>query len=344
MSCNCGSTTPRTCRCPDINKKPDHLGKATVGFCDICDPCNEAESNVRLCAFVVPTLEEGRYYKNSFIFVEEDDSVYFITEDRSEIPFGSKPHFADDFDPTAAKLKRTIVYDVKNSVMYVFNDDGEYKALALTTTPVADIKAGDGIKIDVNGGVFTVGLNPGEVATTEEFHNLTLLVTNHTRQINETADTVKEHTEQLKGVDVKADKAVDTAMDAQEIATRSSAEAAGASQAASDALSGLNQKQDTLTAGDNISIVDKTISAHDTTYTNFVGATATTDGEYGLVPSPKKEQVGMFLKATGDWADVYPVGSIYWTTANEVPVEGTWEDLGTIQVGDATLHCYERKA
>lgn len=115
------------CGCNKMPEEPKSK-RAIVNFCDICDPCNQSESNVRLCAFVVPTLEDGRYYRNSFVFVQEDDSVYYISDNRSEIPFGSRPKYIDDFNPEAegADFKRTTVYDVKNKKAYIYGEDGSY--------------------------------------------------------------------------------------------------------------------------------------------------------------------------------------------------------------------------
>lgn len=68
-----------------------------------------------------------------------------------------------------------------------------------------------------------------------------------------------------------------------------------------DAL--LAGKQDVLIAGSNIQIASdgKTISATDTTYTHFTGATASTDGEQGLVPGPLAGDEGKFLQGDGTW-------------------------------------------
>lgn len=65
----------------------------------------------------------------------------------------------------------------------------------------------------------------------------------------------------------------------------------------------LAAKQDTLIAGSNIQIAadGKTISATDTTYTHFTGATASTDGEQGLVPGPLAGDEGKFLQGDGTW-------------------------------------------
>lgn len=65
----------------------------------------------------------------------------------------------------------------------------------------------------------------------------------------------------------------------------------------------LSAKQDTLIAGSNVQIAadGKTISATDTTYSDFVGATALTNGENGLVPAPLSTDVSKFLQGDGSW-------------------------------------------
>lgn len=89
--------------------------------------------------------------------------------------------------------------------------------------------------------------------------------------------------------------------------------------------SDLADKQDTLTAGDNITISNNTISATDTTYTagtnvsisseNVISATDTTysaftgtdgssAGATGLVPAPATTDAGKFLSASGLWAAI----------------------------------------
>lgn len=85
----------------------------------------------------------------------------------------------------------------------------------------------------------------------------------------------------------------------------------------------LDEKQDTLTPGANISIdsnnvisatdttytagtnvsisSDNVISATDTTYSNFVGTDGIVAGSAGLVPAPATTDAGKFLKADGTW-------------------------------------------
>ena len=69
----------------------------------------------------------------------------------------------------------------------------------------------------------------------------------------------------------------------------------------SDLTAGLATKQDTLTAGANIQISSNTISATDTTYSDFTGTDGTTAGSAGLVPAPATTDAGKFLKADGTW-------------------------------------------
>lgn len=59
--------------------------------------------------------------------------------------------------------------------------------------------------------------------------------------------------------------------------------------------------QPALTAGSNITIEDGTISATDTTYSNFTGTDGTAAGTAGLVPAPATTDAGKFLKADGTW-------------------------------------------
>lgn len=58
----------------------------------------------------------------------------------------------------------------------------------------------------------------------------------------------------------------------------------------------------TYTAGTNVSISsDNVISATDTTYSDFVGTDGTVAGSAGLVPAPATTDAGKFLKADGTW-------------------------------------------
>ena len=59
--------------------------------------------------------------------------------------------------------------------------------------------------------------------------------------------------------------------------------------------------QGKLTAGTNISISGDTISATDTTYSNFTGATTQQAGTSGLVPAPTTSDPDKYLKGDGSW-------------------------------------------
>lgn len=63
-----------------------------------------------------------------------------------------------------------------------------------------------------------------------------------------------------------------------------------------------NSKQNALTAGDNIAINNGVISATDTTYNDFTGASSGTGGAHGLVPAPSAGDQDKVLTGNGSWA------------------------------------------
>lgn len=71
-----------------------------------------------------------------------------------------------------------------------------------------------------------------------------------------------------------------------------------------DLQTALNAKQNTLTAGSNITISNGVISATDTTYSAFGGATSQAAGSAGLVPAPTTGDVDKYLKGDGTWGAV----------------------------------------
>lgn len=298
MSCNCNHHEPE--------RLSPKTHKATVKFCDICDPCSEAATNVKICAFVVPTLEEGRYFKNSFVFVQEDDSVYFISDDRSEIPFGSRPKFIEDFDPTATdiKYKSTVVYDVKNSVGYIYDPEGNMVSVSLTTTPFSSLTAGEGIIVTASGGDYTVAIDTSVVASQDDLHTVTLLVTNHTGQINALDGRVTATEGDITNLGTAVEAAQDAADDANELAVEAKTIGEAAQQTATDAATLAATKQDALTAGENITIQNNVISATGQTYSR---ATTTTNG---LMSNEDRK----ILKNKG----VYAPSSVVGTTTTDV--------------------------
>lgn len=276
MSCNCNQPKP-------VKQAPR---KGVVKFCDICDPCNEAVSNVRLCAFVVPTLEEGRYYKNSFIFVQEDDSVYFISDDRSEIPFGSRPKFIEDFDPNdaAVTFKSTVVYDVKNQTGYVYDPEGNRMSIALTAAPFSSLTGEDGVIVTSEGGNYTAKADTTILATVESVEEIQALATANTRRINAIKDTQDQMAGDIETLQDAVDEAHDLADEANELAVQARTEAAAAQSTANAASAAAAGKQDALTAGENITIQNNVISASVASYQK-----ATTSNN-GLMSNKDREQ------------------------------------------------------
>ena len=72
-----------------------------------------------------------------------------------------------------------------------------------------------------------------------------------------------------------------------------------------DLIGKVKAKQDELTAGDNISIASEpgalVISATDTTYSAFTGATGSVAGTSGLVPAPAATDNTKYLRGDGTW-------------------------------------------
>lgn len=142
MSCDCscqGCGQPvRTCRCPLKKKGHKCPERAYIKECTDCDPCRPCESMVKICSFTAPTLEEAQAFHNSFVYNQEDDSVYYIDDNGTPTRFGSTPMFIDNFVPTSRKVPRQTVYDFYNDKAYIYNPEGEYKEIdfaGLTPTP-----------------------------------------------------------------------------------------------------------------------------------------------------------------------------------------------------------------
>ena len=102
----------------------------------------------------------------------------------------------------------------------------------------------------------------------------------------------------------------------------------------------LSGKQDALIAGTNIDIGadGKTISATDTTYDEFTGATALADGTYGLVTKPLAGDQDKVLHGDGTWREVQGgsseiVTSIIENTTNFVTKYNSSQTVGWSQGG-----------
>lgn len=90
----------------------------------------------------------------------------------------------------------------------------------------------------------------------------------------------------------------------------------------------LGFKQNTLTAGNNIDITNNVISATDTTYSEFTGATEQTSGTAGLVKRPLNTDYNKFLKGDGTWSEANSVVANPGTTPSAV--------LTSLQIDDTT--------
>lgn len=143
MSCNCnGCGQPeRLCRCP--KGKGEAPKRAYIAECTDCDPCRPCESMVKICSFVTPTLTEGQRFRNSFVYNQEDDSVYYISDDGTPTRFGSSPMFINAFNPDDRKIPRQTVFDFANQKAYIYDPEGNYITVDLAASS-------DEIRLSVN--------------------------------------------------------------------------------------------------------------------------------------------------------------------------------------------------
>lgn len=73
--------------------------------------------------------------------------------------------------------------------------------------------------------------------------------------------------------------------------------------ATSAQLTKLNNLPTITTIGTNLNLSNGTLTATDTTYSDFVGTDGTSAGTAGLVPAPAVGDAGEYLRADGTWAD-----------------------------------------
>lgn len=126
--CNCGQPK-KLCRCPQKGEAPK---RAYIAECTDCDPCRPCESMVKICSFVAPTLTEGQRFRNSFVYNQEDDSVYYIDDSGTPTRFGSSPMFIDNFNPDDRAIPRQTVFDFVNNKAYIYDPEGNYITVGLS--------------------------------------------------------------------------------------------------------------------------------------------------------------------------------------------------------------------
>lgn len=172
MSCNCnGCGQPqRLCRCP--KGKGEAPKRAYIAECTDCDPYRPCKSMVKICSFVTPTLTEGQRFRNSFVYNQEDDSVYYISDDGTPTRFGSSPMFIDNFNPEDKAIPRQVVFDFANNKAYIFNPEGEYITIDLLSG------AKKYILTQVSDGVATLSDDSGATYS-DIFNTLTNAIENN---------------------------------------------------------------------------------------------------------------------------------------------------------------------
>lgn len=122
--CNCGRPTCTRCHI----KRPLPVVSPTP-----CETSSCAEpSNVHICSLVIKKTEDVRKYHNSLVFVEEDNSTYWVDDDGIPVITYRMPMYVDDFNPEGSNVVANIVYDFKNNKEYIFDPTGEYRTIDLT--------------------------------------------------------------------------------------------------------------------------------------------------------------------------------------------------------------------
>lgn len=141
-----------------------------------------------------------------------------------------------------------------------------------------------------------------------------------TMEIATEGDIVKYYTDEKTIIDIDADGNATV----NEITT-----------AAGSLTSQMAAKQNLLTAGENININGNIISATDTKYNDFIGATAQAAGSAGLVPAPETTEKDKFLKGDGTWATPSGGGG----SANIVELtQAEYDALPSSKLSDDTLY------
>lgn len=167
--CNCGQPK-KLCRCP--KKSTETPERAYIAECTDCDPCRPCESMVKICSFVTPTLTEGQRFRNSFVYNQEDDSVYYIADDGTPTRFGSSPMFINAFNPDDRKIPRQTVFDFANQKAYIYDPEGNYITVDLLPS------AKKYILTQVSEGVATLSDDSGTTYS-DIFNTLTSAIGNN---------------------------------------------------------------------------------------------------------------------------------------------------------------------
>lgn len=272
------------------------------------------------------TETEGVIYANSHPYkvALEDGKIGFEAVIVDELPETGDPSYI-----YFILKESTPEGDIYDEWMWALQPNGEYGWSHIGVTDTVEIKlysstgnhtdgamtqkattqAVNAVKSDLNTLSADVEEISGQVDTLET--DLATEVSNRTSAdtaLGTRIDNVATNLATEVTNRTNADTALQTSIDevagdlADEISAREQAD-----QAIQESISDLgDDKQDKLIAGNNIQIAadGKTISATDTTYTHFTGATASTDGVQGLVPGPLAGDEDKVLKGDGTWGEV----------------------------------------
>ena len=224
----------------------------------------------------------------------------------------------NNYDPKTSDYHETLVIDDEREKKYLFDCDGvftditnpkvvseagnseDYAASQKWVTEIqGDLADETQNRIDADGAIWT------EIENIEAASDVVDVVGTYAEL--EAYDTSKLHDNDL--IKVLQDETHDNEIAYYRWSTSTEAfsyvGAEGPYYTQSQIDTMMSSKQDTLIAGNNIQIAADgvTISATDTTYTHFTGATASTDGVQGLVPGPLAGDQNKVLKGDGTWGD-----------------------------------------
>lgn len=109
MSCNC--TPP-----------------SNTNSCNGCTSCSER------CHVVVTDISEVTSFRNAFVTVTNENATYHVDDIGNVIAVSRNPIFNDDYIPEAGDYKNTTVYNFLAEEAYIFNNDGDYMIIFLTSS------------------------------------------------------------------------------------------------------------------------------------------------------------------------------------------------------------------
>jgi hypothetical protein len=251
--------------------------------------------------------------------------------------------------PVVGKYCNAILYYEANDQVYLYSSDGIPTKITVDVEAlkkqIKDLQEGLASEVETRSAADLEIWQ--EIETIEASSDVVDVVGTYAEL--QQYDTSKLHDKDL--IKVLADETHDDAITYYRWSTSSSSfsyvGAEGPYYTVSETDTLLSAKQDTLVAGTNIQIASDgvTISATDTTYTHFTGATASTDGVQGLVPGPLAGDQNKVLKGDGTWGDAatskifYINESLHANRTTTIYKDAGWTTPATAsEVYEATLN------